>query len=53
MCPRALHFQERLGFDIDFLHDAPPFYGSVSRGEARLHLRFDSDRNVISFVTYG
>ena len=28
-----------LGFEIDFLHGHPPFYGSVSRGEACLHLR--------------
>jgi len=36
----ATFFQEKLGFGIDFLHGAPPFYGAVSRGEARLHLRF-------------
>jgi catechol 2,3-dioxygenase-like lactoylglutathione lyase family enzyme len=33
-------FTEKLGFDIDFLHGHPPFYGSVSRDGARLHLRF-------------
>ena len=33
-------FCEKLGFDIDFLHGNPPFYGSVSRDDARLHLRF-------------
>lgn len=33
-------FVETLGFTIDFLHGAPPFYGSVSRDRARLHLRF-------------
>jgi uncharacterized glyoxalase superfamily protein PhnB len=33
-------FQQKLGFEIDFLHGAPPFYGSVSRGEICLHLRF-------------
>jgi uncharacterized glyoxalase superfamily protein PhnB len=36
----AAFFQEKLGFAIDFLHGAPPFYGSVSRGEICLHLRF-------------
>ncbi len=35
----AAYFRERLGFEIDFLHGAPPFYGSVSRGNACLHLR--------------
>jgi catechol 2,3-dioxygenase-like lactoylglutathione lyase family enzyme len=33
-------FCEKLGFDIDFLHGNPPFYGSVLRDGARLHLRF-------------
>jgi catechol 2,3-dioxygenase-like lactoylglutathione lyase family enzyme len=33
-------FRDRLGFVIDFLHGHPPFYGSVSRGGACLHLRF-------------
>jgi catechol 2,3-dioxygenase-like lactoylglutathione lyase family enzyme len=33
-------FRDKLGFDIDFLHGNPPFYGSVSRDGARLHLRF-------------
>jgi uncharacterized glyoxalase superfamily protein PhnB len=36
----AAFFQETLGFEIDFLHGEPPFYGSVSRGAACLHLRF-------------
>jgi len=35
----AAFFREKLGFEIDFLHGAPPFYGSVSRGGACLHLR--------------
>ena len=35
----AAFFREKLGFEIDFLHGTPPFYGSVSRGEASLHLR--------------
>jgi catechol 2,3-dioxygenase-like lactoylglutathione lyase family enzyme len=36
----ATFFRDKLGFAIDFLHGHPPFYGSVSRGAARLHLRF-------------
>jgi catechol 2,3-dioxygenase-like lactoylglutathione lyase family enzyme len=36
----AEFFREKLGFEIDFLHGAPPFYGSVSRDGACLHLRF-------------
>ena len=36
----AAFFRDKLGFVIDFLHGHPPFYGSVSRDAARLHLRF-------------
>src|SRR5260370_29656050 len=36
----AAFFRDSLGFVIDFLHGDPPFYSSVSRGAARLHLRF-------------
>ena len=36
----ATFFREQLGFAIDFLHGRPPFYGSVSRDAACLHLRF-------------
>ena len=36
----ATFFQGMLGFDIDFLHGKPPFYGAVSRDAARVHLRF-------------
>ena len=36
----AAFFRDKLGFTIDFLHGHPPFYGSVSRGGACLHLRF-------------
>lgn len=35
----AAFYRERLGFETDFLYGEPPFYGSVSRGEACLHLR--------------
>ena len=41
----AAFYQEKLGFQIDFLHGAPPFYGSVSRDRARLHLRFVHQTN--------
>lgn len=36
----AKFFESKLGFSIDFLHGEPPFYASVSRDGARLHLRF-------------
>ncbi len=36
----AAFFQEKLGFQVDFLYGEPPYYGSVSRGDACLHLRF-------------
>ena len=36
----ATFFRDKLGFSIDFLHGNPPFYGSVSRDGARIHLRF-------------
>jgi uncharacterized glyoxalase superfamily protein PhnB len=39
----ANFFREKLGFQIDFLHGAPPFYGAVSRDGVRLHLRFVHD----------
>lgn len=32
-------YSDRLGFVVDFLYGTPPFYGSVSRGQACLHLR--------------
>jgi catechol 2,3-dioxygenase-like lactoylglutathione lyase family enzyme len=36
----AEFYRDKLGFAIDFLHGHPPFYGSLSRGGARIHLRF-------------
>jgi catechol 2,3-dioxygenase-like lactoylglutathione lyase family enzyme len=36
----AEFFRNTLGFSIDFLHGKPPFYGSVSRGGACVHLKF-------------
>jgi uncharacterized glyoxalase superfamily protein PhnB len=35
----ANFFREKLGFEIDFLHGLPPFYGAVSRDRVCLHLR--------------
>src|SRR5262249_54614083 len=36
----AAFFKDTLGFSIDFLHGKPPFYGSVSRDGACVHLKF-------------
>jgi uncharacterized glyoxalase superfamily protein PhnB len=36
----AAFFEQKLGFQIDFLHGLPPFYGAVSRDGVCLHLRF-------------
>jgi catechol 2,3-dioxygenase-like lactoylglutathione lyase family enzyme len=36
----AAFYADKLGFAVDFLHGKPPFYGSISRGAACLHLRF-------------
>jgi catechol 2,3-dioxygenase-like lactoylglutathione lyase family enzyme len=41
----ATFYVEKLGFQIDFLHGEPPFYGSVSRDRACLHLRFVHQTN--------
>ncbi len=38
--PSAEFFRNTLGFSIDFLHGEPPFYGSVSRDGACVHLKF-------------
>jgi catechol 2,3-dioxygenase-like lactoylglutathione lyase family enzyme len=35
----AEFYRDQLGFQIDFLHGNPPFYGSVSREGATLHLK--------------
>ncbi len=44
--PRAAAFYaEELGFRIDFLHGTPPYYGSLSRDGACLHLRFVHEPN--------
>jgi catechol 2,3-dioxygenase-like lactoylglutathione lyase family enzyme len=36
----AHFYRDRLGFQIDFLHGNPPFYGAASRDGAVLHLKF-------------
>lgn len=36
----AAFFTATLGFSVDFLHGRPPFYGSVSRDGACVHLKF-------------
>lgn len=41
----AAFYADQLGFQIDFLHGNPPFYGSVSRDRACLHLRFVHEPN--------
>jgi catechol 2,3-dioxygenase-like lactoylglutathione lyase family enzyme len=38
-------YEQKLGFEVEFLHGNPPFYGAVSRDEARLHLRFVHQTN--------
>jgi catechol 2,3-dioxygenase-like lactoylglutathione lyase family enzyme len=41
----AAFYRDTLGFSLDFLYGTPPFYGSVSRGEACLHLRHVDEPN--------
>jgi uncharacterized glyoxalase superfamily protein PhnB len=41
----AAFYEGKLAFQIDFLHGEPPFYGSVSRDRACLHLRFVHQTN--------
>ncbi len=47
----AAFYKHKLGFHIDFLHGKPPFYGSVSRHRARLHLRFVHQTNFVELAT--
>jgi uncharacterized glyoxalase superfamily protein PhnB len=46
----AVFFKEKLGFEIDFLYGDTPFYGSVSRGDACLHLRFVHEPNFVELA---
>lgn len=41
----ASYYEKKLGFRTDFLHGKPPFYAAISRGHARLHLRFVKNPN--------
>jgi catechol 2,3-dioxygenase-like lactoylglutathione lyase family enzyme len=36
----AAFYRDSLGFAVEFLHGNPPFYGSVCRDGARLHLKW-------------
>jgi uncharacterized glyoxalase superfamily protein PhnB len=36
----AAFFHTKMGFEIDFLHGMPPFYGAVSRDGVCLHMRY-------------
>ena len=36
----AAFFEQNLGFEINFLHGLPPFYGAVSRDGVCLHMRY-------------
>lgn len=36
----AAFYRDKLGFTVEFLHGHPPFYGSVARDNARLHLKW-------------
>jgi catechol 2,3-dioxygenase-like lactoylglutathione lyase family enzyme len=46
----AAFYEGNLGFHIDFLHGEPPFYGSVSRDRACLHLRFVHQANFMELA---
>ena len=46
----AAFFKEKLGFEIDFLYGNPPFYGSVSRGGACVHLRCVHEPNFVELA---
>lgn len=47
----AVFYEAKLGFHIDFLHGKPPFYGSVSRDRACLHLRFVHQTNFVELAS--
>jgi uncharacterized glyoxalase superfamily protein PhnB len=48
----AAFYHEKLGFHVDFLHGKPPFYGSVSRDGARLHVRFVHQTNFAELAAH-
>jgi uncharacterized glyoxalase superfamily protein PhnB len=35
----AMYYRDHLGFEIDFIYGEPPYYASVSRGDAVLNFR--------------
>ena len=47
----AAFYADRLGFQVDFLHGRPPFYGSVSRDRSCLHLRFVHEPNFAALAS--
>jgi uncharacterized glyoxalase superfamily protein PhnB len=48
---RAADFYTRkLGFEVDFLHGKPPFYGSVTRDGLALHLRYVRRTNFLELA---
>lgn len=46
----AEFYRNKLGFAIDFLHGLPPFYGSVIRDGACIHLRFVHEPALVSGI---
>ncbi|HEV8332658.1 MAG TPA: glyoxalase superfamily protein [Steroidobacteraceae bacterium] len=46
----AAFYAQWLGFQVDFLHGNPPFYGSVSRDRSCLHLRFVHEPNFAAWA---
>jgi uncharacterized glyoxalase superfamily protein PhnB len=46
----AAFYGSVLGFATDFLYGTPPFYGSMSRGGACLHLRFVGRPNFVELA---
>jgi uncharacterized glyoxalase superfamily protein PhnB len=46
----AAFFRSTLGFQVDFLYGEPPFYGSVSRDRACLHLRCVAQPNFVELA---
>ena len=45
-------YRETLGFEIDFLHGKPPFYGAVHRDGVCLHLRFVHRPNFVDLAAH-
>jgi catechol 2,3-dioxygenase-like lactoylglutathione lyase family enzyme len=45
----ASYYVDKLGFEVDFLHGNPAFYGAVSRDGVCIHLRFVHDPAFATF----